>query len=94
MKRVVTKLVQQFLLPEQKGHRAAVAKDLIQTATKDSDFPKTVITLMETEALLSYVLVFYIFFNKCLSFPYCCGWILSGQTLYTQLVCDQLTYCL
>ena len=33
MKRVKAKFVPQLLLPEQKEHRAAVANDLIQTAT-------------------------------------------------------------
>ena len=44
MKRVVAKFVLQLLLPEQKEHRAAVANDLIQTATNEPDFLKKVVT--------------------------------------------------
>ena len=44
MKHVMAKLVPQLLLPEQKEHHAAVANDLIQTATKEPDFLKEVIT--------------------------------------------------
>ena len=38
----------QLLLPEQKGHRAIVANDLIQTATNEPDFLKKVITRDES----------------------------------------------
>ena len=38
MKRVVAKFIPQLLPPEQKEHRAAVANDLIQTATDEPDF--------------------------------------------------------
>ena len=34
----------QLLLPEQKGHRAIVANDLIQTATNEPDFLEKVMT--------------------------------------------------
>ena len=44
MKRVLAKFIMQLLLPEQKGHRAAVANDLIQTATNEPDFLEKVIT--------------------------------------------------
>ena len=44
MKRVVAKFIPQLLPPEQKEHRAAVANDLIQTATNEPDFLKKVIT--------------------------------------------------
>ena len=44
MKHVVAKFVLQFLLPEQKEHHAAVANDLIQTATSELDFLKKIIT--------------------------------------------------
>ena len=44
MKHVVAKFVPQLLLPEQKEYRAAVANDLIQTATTEPDFLKKVIT--------------------------------------------------
>ena len=40
MKHVMAKFVLQLLLPEQKEHRAAVANDLIQTATNEPDFPR------------------------------------------------------
>ena len=40
MKCVVAKFVLQLLLLEQKEHRAAVANDLIQTATNEPDFLK------------------------------------------------------
>ena len=48
MKSVVAKFVLQLLLPEQKEHRAAVANDLIQTATNEPDFLKKVLTLKGT----------------------------------------------
>ena len=48
MKGVVAKFVLQLLLPEQKEHCAAVANDLIQTATDDPDFLKEVITENES----------------------------------------------
>ena len=38
VKRVVAKFIPRLLLPEQKDHRAAVADDLIQTATNEPDF--------------------------------------------------------
>ena len=44
MKCVVTKFVLQLLLPEQKEHCAAVANNLIQTATSEPDLLKKVIT--------------------------------------------------
>ena len=44
MKHVVAKFVPQLLPPEQKEHHAAVANDLIQTATNEPDFLKKVIT--------------------------------------------------
>ena len=55
MKRVVAKFILWLLLPEQKEHGAAVATDLIQTATNEPDFLKKVITLKGTEVSLSYV---------------------------------------
>ena len=42
------KFVLWLLLPEQKDHRAAVANDLIQTATNEPDFLKKVITADES----------------------------------------------
>ena len=44
MKHVLAKFVSWLLLPEQKEHCAAVADDLIQTATNEPDFLKKVIT--------------------------------------------------
>ena len=44
MECVMAKFVPRLLLPEQKEHRAAVANDLIQTATNEPDFLKKVIT--------------------------------------------------
>ena len=44
MRCAVARFVPQLLLPEQKEHRAAVANDLIQTATNEQDFLKKVIT--------------------------------------------------
>ena len=44
MKRVMAKFILQLLLPEQEEHRAAVANDLIQTATNEPDLLKKVIT--------------------------------------------------
>ena len=44
MKHVVAKFVPWLLLPEQKEQCAAVANDLIQTATNGPDFLKKVIT--------------------------------------------------
>ena len=44
MKHVVAKFVPWLLLPEQKEHCAAVANDLIQTATNGPDFLKKLIT--------------------------------------------------
>ena len=52
MKCVVARFVPQLLLPEQQEHHAAVANDLIQTATNEPDFLKKFITLKETEAHL------------------------------------------
>ena len=46
MKRVVAKFIPQLLPPEQKEHRAAVAIDLIQTATNEPDFLKNIQKLM------------------------------------------------
>ena len=43
-KHVVEKFIPQLLLLEQKEHHAAVANDLIQTATNEPDFLKKVIT--------------------------------------------------
>ena len=40
----MAKFGRQFLLPEQKEHRAAVANDLTQTATNEPGFLKKVIT--------------------------------------------------
>ena len=44
MKRVVAKFILWLLLPGQKEHGVAVANDLIQTATNEPVFLKTVIT--------------------------------------------------
>ena len=44
MKRVVAKFIPCFVLPEQKEHGAAVANELIQTATNEPDFLNKVIT--------------------------------------------------
>ena len=44
MKCVMAKFVPWLLLPEQKEHCAAVANDLIQTATNEPDFLEKVIT--------------------------------------------------
>ena len=44
MKCVMAKFILWLLLPEQKEHRAAVANDLIQTATNELDVLKKVIT--------------------------------------------------
>ena len=44
MKCVMAKFVLWLLLPERKEHLAAVANDLIQTATNEPDFFKKVIT--------------------------------------------------
>lgn len=43
MKHVVAKFVLRLQLPEQKEHRAAVANDLLQTASNEPDFLKKVI---------------------------------------------------
>ena len=43
MKHVMAKFVPQLLLPKQKEYRAAVANNLMQTATNEPDFPKEVI---------------------------------------------------
>ena len=62
MKRVVAKFVPWLLLPE---HRAAVADDLIQTATHEPEVLKKIITLKGTEASLSYVQYFlYLVFSS------------------------------
>ena len=53
MKCVVAKSVPQLLLPKKKEHHAAVANDLIQTATTEPDFLKKALTLTETEAASS-----------------------------------------
>ena len=52
MKCVVAKFVLWLLLPEQKEHCAAVANDLIQTATNEPDFLKKVITRNEGPGVL------------------------------------------
>ena len=44
LKCVLAKFILQLLLPEQEEHHAAVANDLIQTATNEPDFLKKVIT--------------------------------------------------
>ena len=44
----MAKLIPQLLLPEQKEHCAAIANDLIQTATDKPDFLKRVITENES----------------------------------------------
>ena len=44
MKRVMARFGPWLLLPEQEEHGAAVANDLIQTATNEPDFLKKVIT--------------------------------------------------
>ena len=44
MKHVVVIFIPRLLLPEQKEHCAAVANDLIQTATNGPDFLKKLIT--------------------------------------------------
>ena len=48
MKCIVAKFILWLLLPEQKEHRAAIANDLIHTATNEPDFPKKVITKGES----------------------------------------------
>ena len=58
MKCVMEKFILWLLLQEQKEHRAAVANDLIQTATNEPDFLKKVLALKRTEASLSYVQCF------------------------------------
>ena len=40
MKHVVAKFVPWLLLPEQKEHRAAVADNLVPTATNETRFPQ------------------------------------------------------
>lgn len=44
LKRVTAKFVPQLLLPEQKGHRAAAAGGLTQTASNEPDLLKKVVT--------------------------------------------------
>ena len=58
MKCVVAKFIPQLLLLEQKEHCAAVANDLIQTATNEPDSLKKVVTLKGTEASFSYIQCF------------------------------------
>ena len=58
MKRVMAEFILQLLLPEQKEHGAAVAIDLIPTATNEPDFLKKVITLKGTDVSLSFVQCF------------------------------------
>ena len=58
MKFVVAKFVPQLLLLDQKEHRAAVANDLIQTATSEPDFLKKAITLKEPEVSLPHIQFF------------------------------------
>ena len=48
MKHVMVQFVPQFLLPGQKERCAAVANDLIQTATNEPDFFKMFITRDES----------------------------------------------
>ena len=55
MKYIAAKLVPRLLLPQQKEHSAAVANDLIQTTTSETDLLNEVITLRGTKASLSYV---------------------------------------
>ena len=50
MKGVVARFFLWLLLPEQKEHCAAVANDLIQTATNEPHFLKKVITGNELQA--------------------------------------------
>ena len=57
-KLVMAKFGLWLLLADQKEHRAAVANDLIQTATNEPDFLKETITLEGTEASLSFVQCF------------------------------------
>ena len=45
----MAKFVPQLLISEQKEHHAAVANDLIQTATNEPDFLKEVITRDESQ---------------------------------------------
>ena len=45
---VVAKFILQLLLPEEKERHAAVANDLIQTATNEPDFLKKLITRDES----------------------------------------------
>ena len=52
MKCVVAKFVLRLLLPEQKEHCAAVANDLIQTATSEPKVGPIVPTLKGTEVSL------------------------------------------
>ena len=42
MKHAVAKFTSWLLLPEQEEHHAAVANDLIQTATNEPDFLKVI----------------------------------------------------
>ena len=51
MKRVVAEFVPQLLLPEQKGHQATVANDLIKTSNNEPDFLKKVIMEMNTGSM-------------------------------------------
>ena len=51
MKHVTEKCVLWLLLPEQKEHCAAVANDLIQTATNEPGFLKKIITRYESLAM-------------------------------------------
>ena len=51
MKHVMVQFVPQFLLPGQKERCAAVANDLIQTATNEPDFFKMFITRDESWSL-------------------------------------------
>ena len=64
MKRVVAKFVPWLLLPEQKEHRAAVADDLIQTATNEPGFLKkatevSLSFLQRVLYLLQYISIFH-----------------------------------
>ena len=90
MKCVVAKSVPQLLLPKKKEHHAAVANDLIQTATTEPDFLKKVVTLKGTEALLSYVQMFLVscvFFSKHLYFSYyMAGYFLDRPYIYVYIL--------
>ena len=103
MKRAVAKFVLQLLLLEQKEHHAAVANDLIQTATNEPDFLKKVITgwiveLREVPRCLRWrglrchcpmYNVSRIFFNICLYFSYYMAGYLLNTVDPTASYCSQ-----